>query len=275
MDRIAVGGAKRAFTIIELLVVIAIISILAGMLLPALGSARVEARSAMCISNLKNIGVAFAMYTNANNGLYPSVRWKTGVGTRWITAIAPYLGGGVEDPTNESSPATGNQIVNNVLRCPEIGSSAYQIAGVNRGDYARTGSYGYNWMTFGPFYPMSPAELKRHYPVSESSIAAPASTILVADAFGEKGMTGQPHAYTLDPPVNLQGRWGASNHGSPLQCPADPRHNGRFNALFADGHVQTLTMEEAGYDSNDPTGVGGTGNPALWNGLNDPTVDSF
>jgi prepilin-type N-terminal cleavage/methylation domain-containing protein/prepilin-type processing-associated H-X9-DG protein len=55
---------KKRFTLIELLVVIAIIAILAAMLLPALSAARERARTASCVSNLKNLGLACAMYSN-------------------------------------------------------------------------------------------------------------------------------------------------------------------------------------------------------------------
>ena len=65
--------AGKNFTLIELLVVIAIIAILAAMLLPALSAARERARSASCISQLKQVGLANFMYSGDNHDFLPIV----------------------------------------------------------------------------------------------------------------------------------------------------------------------------------------------------------
>ena len=89
---------KKNFTLIELLVVIAIIAILAAMLLPALSSARLSAKTAGCLSNLKQLTFGYQQYTHDNAGwLLPSTQVK-GTGTTWSYKLREIIYNGEAEP---------------------------------------------------------------------------------------------------------------------------------------------------------------------------------
>jgi len=125
-------GRSSAFTLVELLVVIGIIAILIGILLPSLNRAREAARTAQCLSNLRQIGQAFQMYTNESKGwIVPGwIKDDDGKGNgieNWATLLVArrYLAAPKQESVDFNDPMAN---VNSVFYCPNGVNSKHDVS---------------------------------------------------------------------------------------------------------------------------------------------------
>jgi prepilin-type N-terminal cleavage/methylation domain-containing protein/prepilin-type processing-associated H-X9-DG protein len=206
MERVR-AASRQAFTLIELLVVIAIIAILTSMLLPALSRAKASARRITCVSHLKQLALATAMYVGDNDGYYPS----SNATDKWPQAIRP----GYDNLR--------------LLVCPDDTSIAGAATSTASADLAPR-SYLINAWT--DYFDSFPTNLEFEV-MPESIVKHPSETIL----FGEKE---EEHNGVLVGDFLMDLR--TFNEESVLE---QTRHTGGANYAFADGSVRYLRFGQS------------------------------
>lgn len=121
-------SGTQKFTLMELLTVIAVIAILAGLLLPAMGRSREQGRGSACLSNLKQIGAAYLIYSS-DYGCTVKI-WNSG-SSRWMNTLADHSGITVpvcpsdRRPGRENHPSYGPSYV--LSANPEFQGKEYRL----------------------------------------------------------------------------------------------------------------------------------------------------
>ena len=187
-------------------VVIAIIAILAAMLLPALSAARERARSASCLSNLKQVGTYSMMYADDNKSCFAPVRTDI---SHWVMLTE---GGYWNLPNPQATEAQGKSLL---YRCP---TGVMEAGGID--------TYGMrvNYQSDGLFHS-----------INLGTVNNPSNALLFADSSRDADMH---MTDLLDGGLRWTGGW--DSEGPTLQ----ERHGNYINAWFMDGHAAAHRAKE-------------------------------
>lgn len=257
--------AKSGFTLVELLVVIGIIALLISILLPSLNKAREAARSVACLSNIRQAGIGLAGYVQANRGFMCPMRSLDNVAGpgesatldgvtytqayRWPISTNWNHPGFFPDPPRDSDGFLGAHIGGAATRKPILGCpSVAEEATLTTANYfgttynlfvfrAKTFSLNIYYMT--DFLASNTSSVVGP-PIPITRIKRPSELIYMAETIGFS-----PGAYSPD----LIDSFGVGIDQEQVHTPT-PRHNGKFNALFVDGHAESGTLDDLYVDEH-------------------------
>lgn len=212
----------RAFSLIELLVVILIISILAALIFPIFASAKNASKKTACASNLRQLGVAGALYISSYDDHYPLGHEPT------KDPLLTFDGGGDYEPhfIELLRPFIRNTKNDGVWRCPSDPSARLQKEGDTTEFHV---SYAVNgWFEYGQ---------------DGGSVEAPSTKVYVLESTDDDHLHWWQFGRTspTDPPITYTQLMGLGT--KPVsEGFAQTRHNGLSNYLLADGHVVTKPL---------------------------------
>ena len=267
------GKPLLGFTLIELLVVIAIIAILAAILLPVLNQAKKRGQQTSCINNLREMGLAVAMYPNDFNGVYPNCLTKSAPNNGssyyvWQPRLLNYAGGRKVFYCPAALPQSvwdtnGNQTVKSVIG--ENGKiDPYGILTGDPGDNGTRFSYGWNDWGLNIGWPtvLGMGADVGAQPVKESMVRHPADMIVIADVRSDTPSGQIMYSANTTPPTPWTTSQDATWHP---QIPCN-RHTYLTDIVFADGHVENPRRN----DVVDPNNITWR---SRWNNDNNPHME--